>query len=165
MKTARHGRRLAVAGLVLVRQRPGTASGVVFITLEDETGIANLIIRPRVWERNASIARGKPALIAAGVVERQGEVVHLMVNRLYDLSTVIADIKPQSRDFKINSVFLKDQRFAGPVFTTDEPIAGPVSGTSGSETSPTNAGGSESPKLTAAAEILARVRQKSRNFH
>ena len=154
LKTARHGRRLAVAGLVLVRQRPGTASGVVFITLEDETGIANLIIRPRVWERNAAIARGKPALIAAGVVERQGEVVHLMVNRLYDLSAVIADIKPQSRDFKINPVFIKDQRFAGPVF-----------GGCGHETQPTGASSNEPAESPAVAEIVAKVKQKSRNFH
>jgi DNA polymerase III alpha subunit len=150
LKTARHGRRLAVAGLVLVRQRPGTASGVVFITLEDETGIANLIVRPRVWERHRAVARGKVALVAEGVVERQGEVVHLMVNKLHDLSTLIADVKPKSRDFKINPVFIQRQRFAGTV----DPVA----------PGNTQAEGDETP-TTATGDTIAKIRHKSRDFH
>ncbi|MBN1511995.1 MAG: error-prone DNA polymerase, partial [Phycisphaerae bacterium] len=65
---ARHGQNVKVAGLVLVRQRPLTASGTVFFTLEDETGIANLVVRPAVFERDRRAARGAIALIAEGRV-------------------------------------------------------------------------------------------------
>ncbi|MBU0639946.1 MAG: error-prone DNA polymerase [Planctomycetes bacterium] len=99
LKTARNGQRVTVAGLVLVRQRPGTASGIVFMTLEDETGVANLVIRPRIWERDRRVARGRVALIAEGAVERQGDVIHVMVRRLHDLSARIANVRPKSRDF------------------------------------------------------------------
>ncbi len=105
LRTTRHGRRVAVAGLVTCRQRPGTAKGIVFMTLEDETGMANLIIRPEVWERDREVARGRIAVVAEGVVERQGEVVHVMVRRVHDLGAVLAaravpqGLKHASRDF------------------------------------------------------------------
>ena len=99
LKRMRHGQRVAVAGLVTVRQRPGTARGMVFMTLEDETGMANLVIRPNVWERNRHVARSKIALIAEGTVERQGEVVHVLVRRLHDLSARLANLRHRSRDF------------------------------------------------------------------
>ena len=87
-----HASRAAVAGLVLVRQRPGTASGVVFITLEDETGVANLIVRPRVYERFRRAAHASVALLAFGRVERSGEVVHLLVRRIESLDRELADV-------------------------------------------------------------------------
>jgi error-prone DNA polymerase len=93
------GRRVAVSGLVLVRQRPGTAKGVVFMTLEDETGVANLIIRPRVWERWRRAARGSAAVVAEGTIERQGAVVHVMAARITGLSERIEQFGSQSRDF------------------------------------------------------------------
>ena len=96
---ARKGQRLSVAGLVLVRQRPGTAGGIVFGTLEDETGVANLIIRPQVYEKYRRVARGAVALVAEGTVERTGEVVHLQVTRLQDLSETLASLRSTSRDF------------------------------------------------------------------
>jgi DNA polymerase III alpha subunit len=99
LKHMRHGQRVAVAGLVTVRQRPGTAKGMVFMTLEDETGMANLVIRPNIWERNRRVARSKIALIAEGTVERQGDVVHVMVRRLHDLSERLANLRHRSRDF------------------------------------------------------------------
>jgi error-prone DNA polymerase len=86
LKSARPGQHVAVAGLVTCRQRPGTAKGVIFVTLEDETGMANLIVRPRVWERDWRAARNRIALIAVGPVERQNEVVHVMAQRLFDLT-------------------------------------------------------------------------------
>ncbi len=95
---ARHGQHACVAGMVLVRQRPSTASGVVFCTLEDETGIANLIIRPQYYEKYRRTARGAAVLIAKGRVERQGEVVHLNVTHLIDASRQ-APAKAKSRDF------------------------------------------------------------------
>jgi error-prone DNA polymerase len=94
-----HGRWVRVAGLVLVRQRPGTASGIVFITLEDETGIANLIVRPQVFDQYRPAARHAALLQCDGYVERQGQVVHIMAKRLHDRSELIRGIEFSSRDF------------------------------------------------------------------
>jgi error-prone DNA polymerase len=73
------GRSVAVAGLVLVRQRPSTAKGIVFMTLEDETGIANLIFRPKVYERLRARVRDAALLCVRGKVERRDGVVHVLV--------------------------------------------------------------------------------------
>jgi error-prone DNA polymerase len=94
-----NGRRVAVAGIALVRQRPSTASGIVFMTLEDETGIANLILRPKIYERFRAAARHGVTILATGQVERQGEVVHVMVSRLETLDDRFRQLKATSRDF------------------------------------------------------------------
>jgi error-prone DNA polymerase len=94
------GRHLRVAGLVLLRQRPGTAKGITFATIEDETGLANLVIRPQIWERHYKVARGSPAWIAHGCLENKEGVIHLVVNRLEDLSALLGDLKTRSRDFQ-----------------------------------------------------------------
>jgi len=99
LSATKSGRRITVSGLVLVRQRPGTAKGVVFLTLEDETGIANLIVWPKVWDRWRAAARRAVVLIAEGVVERQGEVIHVMVQRFENLADELTGIGSQSRDF------------------------------------------------------------------
>jgi len=77
-----HGSRTAIAGLVLVRQRPPTAKGIMFMTVEDETGPANLILRPQVYEAHRMVARHAPAVIAHGTIERRHGVTHLVVRRL-----------------------------------------------------------------------------------
>src|SRR5690606_18455148 len=89
-----------VAGLVLVRQRPGTAKGITFVTLEDETGTANLIIRQDVWQRFYQAARTASALIAHGRLQRQEGVTHVLVARLEDLSQLLAGLRAKSRDFQ-----------------------------------------------------------------
>jgi len=94
-----HGRWISVAGLVLVRQRPGTASGIVFVTLEDETGIANLIIRAAIYDRYRAAARHATLLQADGYVQKQGQVIHILAMRMYDLSDWLAGHKQHSRDF------------------------------------------------------------------
>jgi error-prone DNA polymerase len=94
-----HGTWVRVAGLVLIRQRPGTASGIVFITLEDETGIVNLIVRPNIYDKYRPAARGATLLHAEGRLERQGEVIHVLVYRLYDQSHLLAGHQVASRDF------------------------------------------------------------------
>ncbi|MCR4414920.1 MAG: error-prone DNA polymerase [Thermoguttaceae bacterium] len=94
-----HGNPVRVAGIVLVRQRPGTAKGITFVTLEDETGIANLIIRPDVWQKFRLAALGATVLLAHGRVQREGLVIHVLATRLEDLSQRLADLGPQSRDF------------------------------------------------------------------
>jgi len=93
------GRFVRVAGLALVRQRPATASGIVFITIEDESGVANLIVRPRTFERYRKAARLSACILAEGRVERQGQVVHIQTNRLHSLDGWLAGLSARSRDF------------------------------------------------------------------
>lgn len=93
-------RRVKVAGLTLMRQRPGTASGITFVTLEDETGFANLIVRPEIWERYHQAARTATAMLAHGRLQRQDKVIHVLVTRLDDLSEMLTDLDPRSRDFR-----------------------------------------------------------------
>jgi len=95
-----NGTPVRVAGLVTVRQRPSTARGIVFMTLEDESGSANLVVHPPIWERDQRVARARTALLAEGHVERQGEVVHVIVRRLHDLSHRLASLTHRSRDFQ-----------------------------------------------------------------
>ncbi len=99
LRQAPHGKWARVAGLVLIRQRPGTASGIVFETLEDETGIVNLIIRPNIFDKFRPAARHAALLHAEGYIERQGDVQHVMVWRMYDLSHLIRGLELRSRDF------------------------------------------------------------------
>jgi DNA polymerase III alpha subunit len=99
LATKTHGTWVKVAGLVLIRQRPGTASGIVFETLEDETGIVNLIIRPAVYDRYRRAARHSTLVQADGYVERADQVIHVMAMRMTDLSDMIADANVKSRDF------------------------------------------------------------------
>jgi error-prone DNA polymerase len=79
--------------------RPLYPFGIVFITLEDETGIANLIIRPKVFERFRSAARYSSVILAYGTVERAGHVVHVQVSRIEALSLNVEDLSFRSRDF------------------------------------------------------------------
>jgi error-prone DNA polymerase len=94
-----HGSKAAVAGIVLVRQRPGTASGIVFMTLEDETGTANLIVRPQVYQRYRRAARHGVVVLARGTVERQGAVVHILVESIENAAGAFAPLTARSRDF------------------------------------------------------------------
>ncbi len=96
---SRSGRRIRVAGLVLVRQRPATAKGITFMTLEDETGSVNLIVRPPVWERYSRAARHAGALIAGGRLQSQQGVIHLIVDRLEDVTDKLPTLGRMSRDF------------------------------------------------------------------
>ena len=100
LRQSPNGRWVRVAGLVLIRQRPGTASGIVFETLEDETWTVNLIIRPDVYDRYRVAARRAALAQADGWVERQGQVVHVMVKRMHDLSALLEEgFEIRSRDF------------------------------------------------------------------
>ncbi len=87
-----------VAGLVIVRQRPETASGIVFVSLEDETGIANLIVMPDVYEQFRPLVRGAAFLLAQGRVERTGQVVNVRVGSLAPLPTAHG-VELRARDF------------------------------------------------------------------
>ena len=99
LKTLPNGGPVRVAGIVLVRQRPGTAKGITFVTLEDETGQANLIIRPDVWKRYRTAALGATILLAHGRLQRQNLVIHVLVTKLENLSDRLKNFDSQSRDF------------------------------------------------------------------
>ncbi|MEX1181338.1 MAG: error-prone DNA polymerase [Cucumibacter sp.] len=86
------GKGVETAGLVLVRQRPGTASGVVFATLEDETGIANIIIWPKVFERFRRVVLGARFMGVKGVIQKEGLVIHLIARELVDLTASLVEL-------------------------------------------------------------------------
>ncbi len=94
------GARVTVCGLAIVRQRPGTASGVIFVTLEDETGIANLVVWPRVFERFRREVMGARLVRVTGRLQREGIVIHVVADRLDDLTDrlrALAGPAPPSR--------------------------------------------------------------------
>jgi error-prone DNA polymerase len=97
LRTATPGAFVTVAGLVTHRQQPGTARGVVFLSLEDETGIANVICPPGVWERHRRVGMEASALVVAGVVESMDGAVSLLATKLRRLRVVAA---ARSRDFR-----------------------------------------------------------------
>jgi len=99
---ARNDDRFTLAGLVLVRQRPGTASGVVFVTIEDECGIANLVVWPKVFEAHRRIVMGSRLLAVSGHVQREGLVIHLVAERLWDWSTDLDRIADLD-EFKVHN--------------------------------------------------------------
>jgi error-prone DNA polymerase len=94
-----HGSTARVAGLVTCRQRPDTASGVVFVTLEDETGNINVVVWNRLVERQRRELLGARLLGVQGSIERDGEVVHLVARRLVDYSALLGPLETASRDF------------------------------------------------------------------
>jgi len=98
---ARDGRWVEAAGLVLVRQRPGSAKGVLFITLEDETGIANLVVWPQTFEKFRRIVMGASMLAVRGRIQREGEVVHLVAYHLTDLSAELGTVGSRDAAFPL----------------------------------------------------------------
>jgi error-prone DNA polymerase len=94
-----HGRLTRAAGLVIGRQRPDTASGVIFVTLEDETGMINVVVWNRVAESQRRALLGSKLLAVHGVIEREGEVVHLVAGKLVDHSNLLGRLTTRSRDF------------------------------------------------------------------
>jgi error-prone DNA polymerase len=85
LRTARSGRRVRVAGMVITRQRPGTAKGFVFLTLEDETGVANIIVRPDLFLRDRLVITDEPFLLVDGVLQNQDGVTSVRAERIVGL--------------------------------------------------------------------------------
>jgi error-prone DNA polymerase len=98
---ARDGRWLRTAGIILVRQRPGSASGVIFVTIEDETAVANLVIWPKVFEKQRRIILGSGMLAVKGRVQREGEVVHIIAHELTDLSALLRSVGDRDAPFMV----------------------------------------------------------------
>jgi len=86
------GRIVTVAGLVLVRQRPGTASGVIFASLEDESGLANIIIWPKVFEANRAVVLGSRMMAVRGEVQKEGLVIHVIARQVYDMTPLLLEL-------------------------------------------------------------------------
>ena len=93
-------RRVKVAGLVLMRQRPSTAAGITFVTLEDETGVVNLVVYPQVWQHFRPAARFAGVMLATGRLQRDGDIIHVVCERLDDLSTLLKDLDSRPRNFR-----------------------------------------------------------------
>jgi error-prone DNA polymerase len=94
-----HGSRARACGLVTMRQRPMTASGTLFLTLEDETGCVNVVIWPRLWEKQRAEILAANVLAIDGVMETDGDVHHLIASRAHDFSHLADGLETRSRDF------------------------------------------------------------------
>lgn len=101
MNETRDGRWITVAGLVLVRQMPGSAKGVLFVTLEDESGTANLIVWPKVFEKFRRVVLGGSMLSIYGKLQREGEVVHLIATEIFDLTSELASVGGRDEQFQV----------------------------------------------------------------
>lgn len=86
------GARVCVAGLVLVRQRPGTAKGVIFVTLEDETGICNVVVWAKVYERFRRAVIAGRLLRVTGRIQREQDVVHVIAEHVEDISAMLDEL-------------------------------------------------------------------------
>ncbi|NLR97009.1 error-prone DNA polymerase [Rhizobium sp. P38BS-XIX] len=99
--SARDGRWLMTAGLVLVRQKPGSAKGVMFLTVEDETGPANVVVWPALFERRRRIVLGSSMMAINGRIQREGEVVHLIAQQLFDLTGDLTGLADRDEGFRL----------------------------------------------------------------
>jgi error-prone DNA polymerase len=103
LKTRRDRSRLAVGGLVLVRQRPGTAKGVMFMTLEDETGVANVVVWKDRFEADRRLAMTAGFLVVHGRLQREGDVIHLVAERFTDLSPRLSELREDEAAVQVRS--------------------------------------------------------------
>ncbi len=98
LRTTPSGRRVTVAGLVIIRQRPGTAKGVIFMTLEDETDVANAIVWPKVFERFRPVVLGARLVAVSGRVQSESGVIHVVADSLEDLTPMLAALSEDAGD-------------------------------------------------------------------
>jgi len=143
------GRWLMTGGLVLVRQRPGSAKGVMFLTLEDETGIVNAVVWPTLFERQRRVLLSASMMAINGKIQREGDVVHLVAQRLFDLSDDLGRLGERDEQFPL-------PHGRGDEFARGNGAPDPR----------------ERPKAAAPARdiyvqdlLIDRLRVKSRNFH
>jgi error-prone DNA polymerase len=104
LSSIRDGKRLSIAGLVLIRQRPGSAKGVVFITIEDETGVANLVIWPDVFEKQRKIVMGARLMAVDVIVQKDSDrgVIHVVARKLQDDSQMLRRLSDDSLPSTLN---------------------------------------------------------------
>jgi error-prone DNA polymerase len=100
LKRKRNGANVAVAGVVLVRQRPGSAKGVVFLTLEDECAVCNAVIWPQVLEAHRAVVMGARLMLIRGRVQRTGDIIHVVASRILDRSHWLARLAEDHAGFR-----------------------------------------------------------------
>jgi error-prone DNA polymerase len=100
LRDRKHGDRVEVAGTIISYQRPGTAGGITFVTLEDETDVANLVVYKDFMEANRKVLLGSRYLVVSGKVEKQGDVIHVKVEGVRSLDEELPDIQTKARKFR-----------------------------------------------------------------
>jgi error-prone DNA polymerase len=146
LRSLKDGAFVRVAGVILVRQRPGTAKGVVFMTLEDETGVCNAVVWPKTLERFRKIVMTARLIGITGRIQRHEDIIHVVSGRLEDLSHWLSDLSEQRLHMPI------------PIANADE-VVRPEPGSARA----TAAKGS--PPRLARHPRAERVLPKSRDFH
>jgi len=101
LKTLPNGRFVTIAGLVLFRQRPGTAKGTIFMTIEDETGAANLIVWPKLSETYRRAVFGAKVILCEGVLQKESGVIHVVSRRLFDFTRSLQRLQPDANAFAL----------------------------------------------------------------
>jgi error-prone DNA polymerase len=151
LATIASGRRVTVAGLVLVRQRPGTASGVIFMTLEDETAIANVIVWPKMFETYRPIVLGTRLVSVTGQLQNEQGVIHIVAEHLEDLAPLLRRLSDHTEqpDSLARADEIKRPGTPRPARHPRREVIGLLE---------------QEPALTAAVETAA-VMPKGRNFH
>jgi error-prone DNA polymerase len=153
------GKRVTVAGLVLVRQRPGTASGVIFMTIEDETGIANIIVWPKVFERLRPIVIGARFVAVTGKLQSQDDVIHLIAERMEDLTPMLGLLS--ERGPQIDAAMPADETRSSPPVGIEKPRSGRARREPIVRQPPAPA----QPTIDAQERDLLRAMPSGRNFH
>ena len=125
LQHVRDGRRVIVPGVVLVRQKPGSAKGVMFITIEDETGVANLILWPDRFEKQRRLVLSAGMIACHGKVQREGEVTHVVTDRLEDLSDLLRSVGQRDDTFPLSHGRGDGATHPGTRDPRDGPGAGP----------------------------------------
>ena len=97
-----NGRMVTIAGLVLVRQRPGSANGVIFMTLEDETGVANAIVWPKMFEKYRAIVMGARLVKIRGRLQSESGVIHVVVDYIEDMTPALGILQREARRFGVS---------------------------------------------------------------
>lgn len=122
LSTAKEGENVKVAGLILVRQRPGTANGICFITLEDETGTANLVVFPNLFNQYRIEIIQSRLLMVEGKLQREGEVIHVIVKRCFNFSKLLQSLIPdKTEDSSLNTRARSDETSSRGPDTRDKP--------------------------------------------
>ena len=150
------GRRVTVAGLVLVRQRPGSAHGVIFMTIEDETGVANIIIWPKVFEAQRAAVIASRLVAVTGKLQNEAGVIHVVAERVVDMSPLLAALSARGPDLVDLARADEVRRPQGP--SSDKPNLGVVRALALSASSPAEA---HAGRTATAASVMP----KGRNFH
>jgi len=151
LRTIRNGERVRVSGLVLVRQRPGTASGVIFMTLEDETGIANIVVWPKLFEQFRAEVLGGRLVAVDGPVQSESGVIHVIAERVHDWTPLLAQLSAHGAELD-------------PSGPTDEPRRGGA-GDAREKPKPEGVRHPRNVRINLDVSPAANVMPKGRNFH